>query len=121
MLTSTHIQEIQSSFKRPALIFVFSLAFLPLPVVLGGSFLREMLGRIQSIFTFGLGVGDLLLMTGMSIGVILLIVVPLAGFAWGQVLAWARKEYSSNVLLAYACLSIVYLIVSASIIRSSLG
>lgn len=115
------MQGIQSSFKRSTLAFVFSLAFLPLPVFLGGSFLRELLGRIQSIFVFGLSAGDLFLMAGMTAGTVLLIIVPLAGFAWGQVLVWARKGYSFTVLLAYACLSVAYLIVSASIIRSTLG
>ena len=59
----------------------------------------------------------MLLMMGMCTGAILLIVVPLAGFAWGQVLAWARKEYSSDIVLAYICLSVAYFIVSVSIVR----
>lgn len=122
MMTSTSIQEIQGSFnKRSVLAFALSLAFLPLPVMVGGSFLREMLSRIQSMLTFGLSAGDLLLMTGMFAGVILLIIVPLAGFAWGQILAWSHKQFSSTVLSAHACLSVAYLLVSALIIRSAMG
>ena len=101
--------------------FVLSLAFLPLPIILGGSFLREVLSRIQSIIMYGWGVGDSLLVLGMSAGIIFLIVVPLAGFAWGQVLAWSRRAYASSTIALYACLSLASAAFALAVIRSALG
>lgn len=117
MSTSIPTQGIQRYFKHSTLVFIFSIAFLPLPILFGGSFLREFLSRIQSILVFGFSAGDLLLMAGMLTGFVLLIIVPLAGFAWGQILAWTRRNYSSGTLLAYICLSFAYLVVSVVTIR----
>ena len=119
MITSISIRGIQNHFKRSILAFILSFVFLPLPVFLGGSFLKEIFGRVQSIFAFGLSAGDLLLMAGMLVVLTLLIIVPLVGFTWGQVLAWTHKSYASKyTLLTYTCLSFAYLVVSIAVIRS---
>lgn len=115
MSFSLFAKKNQGGIKRSAQTFALSIVFLPLPIAFGGSFLNEMLDQTRSIAGFGLGAGDLLFLGGMLAWVIFLIVAPLAGFAWGQILTWAQKERLSKVPLAYICLSIAYLLLAVSI------
>lgn len=120
MQNPTTSQHAATPTGQNAAVFVMSLVFLLVPLLVGSPMLREAIRRVQGIVTYGWSAGDSLLLVGMSVSLIFFLAAPLAAFAWGQVAAWSHRVQNSGAVILYGCLSVVYAAVALTMLASQL-